>query len=287
MGANVASGELAGQEFFAPQGLGKEEIVLDFAISLALEAGATLRGFFEAELDVRSKSSEIDLLTQADLASESLILNRIRERFPGHAILSEEAGQSGSHDYYWVVDPLDGTVNFAHGMPHYCVSIALRRGFETIAGVVYDPERDELFWAERGAGAYLRRANGSERRLRVGSARNLQESLLATGFPYDRATNPANNLAEFNRIILRVRGVRRAGSAALDLAYVAAGRYDGYWEYRMKPWDTAAAALMVTEAGGALVTLDGGVWDPWQDTTVAANPTLLPVLVAALNGESA
>ncbi|HYN90082.1 MAG TPA: inositol monophosphatase family protein [Ardenticatenaceae bacterium] len=261
--------------------------MLDFAISLALEAGATLRGFFEAELDVRSKSSEIDLLTQADLASESLILDRIRERFPGHAILSEEAGESGTHDFYWVVDPLDGTVNFAHGMPHYCVSIALRRGFETIAGVVYDPERDELFWAERGAGAYLRRANGSERRLRVGSARNLQESLLATGFPYDRATNPANNLAEFNRIILRVRGVRRAGSAALDLAYVAAGRYDGYWEYRMKPWDTAAAALMVVEAGGALVTLDGGVWDPWQDTTVAANPTLLPVLVAALNGESA
>lgn len=258
--------------------------MLDFTIALAREAGSLLHGFFEAELAIQSKSSAIDLLTQADLASEQLILSRIRERFPDHAILSEEAGESGRSDYVWVVDPLDATVNFAHGMPHYCVSIGLRRGSETVLGAVYDPERDELFWAERGAGAFLLRRDGIERRLRVGRAATLGESLLATGFPYDRATNPANNLTEFSRVILRVQGVRRAGSAALDLAYVAAGRFDGYWEYRMKAWDTVAAALMVTEAGGMLSTLDGGPWDPWQETTVAANPVLHPVLVAALNG---
>ncbi|MCZ7570682.1 MAG: inositol monophosphatase [Ardenticatenaceae bacterium] len=261
--------------------------MLDFALSLAREAGAVLQSFFEEELEVRSKSAEIDLLTQADLASEEFILGRIRKQFPTHAILSEEAGESGTHEYYWVVDPLDATVNFAHGVPHYCVSIGLRRGLETVLGVAYDPERDELFWAERGAGACLRYGDGSERRLQVSATQSLGESLLATGFPYDRATNPANNLAEFNRVILRVQGVRRAGSAALDLAYVAAGRYDGYWEYRMKPWDTVAASLMVIEAGGALSTLDGGPWDPWHETTVAANPTLLPVLVAALNGREA
>lgn len=260
--------------------------MLEFVSSLAREAGAVLKSYFEGELEVNSKSAQIDLVTQADLASEQLILDRIRERFPDHAILSEEAGESGAHDYYWVVDPLDGTVNFAHGMPHYAVSIGIRRGMETVLGVVYDPERDELFWAERGAGAYLRRRDGTERRLQVSEAKSLGESLLATGFPYDRATNPANNVAEFARVILRVQGVRRAGSAALDLAYVAAGRYDGYWEYRMKPWDTVAGSLLVMEAGGVLSTLDGAPWDPWEDTTVAANPTLQPILVEALNGRA-
>jgi myo-inositol-1(or 4)-monophosphatase len=251
-------------------------------LSLARAAGDVLRGFFEAELEIHSKSTAIDLLTQADLASEALILGRLRERFPDHAILSEEAGESGHSEYYWVVDPLDGTVNFAHGMPHYSVSIGLRRGFESVLGVVYDPERDDLFWAERGAGAFLQRRHGSERRLQVSTREQLHESLLATGFPYDRATNPVNNLAEFNRVMVRVQGVRRAGSAALDLAYVAAGRYDGYWEHRTKPWDSIAGALMVSEAGGVLSTMDGGAWDPWQETVVAANPGLHPRLVEAL-----
>lgn len=260
--------------------------MLEFVQALAIEAGELLQGYFETELDVMSKSSTIDLVTQADLASEQLILKRIRTRFPSHAILSEEAGESGESDAAWVVDPLDGTVNFAHGMPHYCVSIGFRRGTETHLGVIYDPERGELFWALRGEGAFLRRRDGVERRLQVGQRDQLGGALLATGFPYDRATNPANNLAEFNRVILQVQGVRRAGSAALDLAYVAAGRFDGYWEYRMKPWDTTAGALMVSEAGGVLTTLAGGAWDPWQETTVAANPVLQPVLVAALNGQA-
>ncbi len=257
--------------------------VLEFAVQLALEAGAVLRAYFGGPLSVETKSSEIDPVTNADRASEALILERIRDRFPDHAILAEESGQQEGTQLIWLVDPLDGTVNFAHGLPHYCVSIALYEGRTGLIGVVYEPERDELFWAERGKGAWLLRQRDNRLyRLRVSGARRLRESIIATGFHYLRETLDRNNIAEFSEIVMRAQGIRRAGSAALDLAYVAAGRLDGYWEYYMSPWDIGAGGLLVREAGGLLRTIEGGEWDPWQTSTVAANPELMPVFLEAL-----
>jgi len=256
---------------------------LDFAVDLALDAGAVLRAYFGGSLMVETKSSEIDPVTDADRASEALILERLRHHFPDHAILAEESGhQEGTH-FTWLVDPLDGTVNFAHGLPHYAVSIALYRGRTGLVGVIYEPERDELFWAVRGRGAWLRRRR--ERRLyrlHVSDARRLRESIIATGFHYLRETLDRNNIAEFSEIVMRAQGIRRAGSAALDLAYVAAGRLDGYWEYYMSPWDIGAGGLIVQEAGGILRTVEGEAWDPWQTSTVASGPALMPLFLEAL-----
>lgn len=260
---------------------------LEFAKQLAREAGEILRGWYEQELTIETKSSEFDLVTSADRASEQLILERIGERYPTHAILAEEAGGARSPvPFRWIVDPLDGTTNFASAFPHFCVSIALQEEGSTIVGAICDPLRDELFWAARGQGAWLQSPRTPEaRRLRVNPTERLEAALLATGFAYSRATTELDNVREFERVIRRIRGIRRAGSAALDLAYVAAGRLDGYWEYHMQAWDTAAASLMVEEAGGELRQISGEPWDPWQQSTVAANPRLLPRLLAALNGE--
>ncbi len=258
----------------------------DFTISLARDAGTVLLDWYESELTLTTKSSDIDLVTQADRASEELIIGRIRERFPDHAILAEESGDlARDSDFRWIVDPLDGTTNFAHAFPHFCVSIALQQNEETILGVLYDPLRQELFWAAKGSGAWLESPRGPARRLRVTSTERLGAALLATGFAYRRATLPTNNIAEFERTILRIRDIRRAGSAALDLAYVACGRVDGYWEYHMQAWDTAAAALLVTEAGGILRQINGDPWTPWTASTVACNPALMPALLAALQGK--
>lgn len=258
---------------------------LEFSLELARDAGAVLLEWYERELTLTSKSSEFDLVTPADQASEALIIDRIRSTYPSHAILAEESGDLASEDQYrWIVDPLDGTTNFAHTFPHWCVSIALHEGTEPLVGVIYDPLREELFWAERGQGAWFQNPRNTARRLQVSSTDRLAASLLATGFAYSRATTATDNITEFQRVIRRVRGMRRAGSAALDLAYVAAGRVDGYWEYHMQPWDTAAASLMVTEAGGALFQITGEAWSPWTASTVACNPTLMPILLDALQG---
>jgi myo-inositol-1(or 4)-monophosphatase len=220
--------------------------------SIAREAGALLMGYFARRVTVEYKG-DVDLVTEADRASEKLIVERLRARWPEHDVVGEEGARTDTGaDYRWHVDPLDGTTNFAHGYPVFCVSIALVRKDEQLeVGVLYDPSRDEMFAAERGQGATL---NGKS--IHVSQTETLSESMLGTGFPsHKRHKNP--NIHFYQQLTLRSHGVRRAGSAALDLANVASGRYDGFWEFNLNPWDTAAGALLVQEAGGMVTRFDG------------------------------
>ncbi len=243
----------------------------EFAIALAREAGQLLNRYFERKLTITSKTTAVDLLTEADVASERLIVEAIRARYPNHRIMAEESneGQAEADETLWMIDPLDGTTNYVHGFPVFAVSIAVRHRGELALGVTYDPQRDECFWAERGGGTWL---NG--RRVRVSQANALGHSLLATGFPYRRAQKPTVNLAEFGRLMPRVQGLRRAGAATLDIAYVAAGRLDGYWEYYLEPWDWAAGVLMVEEAGGQVSEIGGQPWSLGSQNIVASNGRL-------------
>lgn len=201
-----------------------------------------------AELAFSRKSSQIDLVTEVDVASEKILVDFIRKNFPGHDILAEESGLSGgAADYRWVIDPLDGTTNYAQGLPIFAVSVALEYKGETLLGIVNTPVTGQLFTAVRGHGAYL---NGE--RIAVAEKSELGECVLATGFPYDIASHPVNNLNYFNSIVVKTRAVRRMGAAAYDLACVAAGKFDGYWEMTLSPWDMAAGALLVEEAGGVV-----------------------------------
>ena len=226
---------------------------LEFAIDLSRKTGQLLRHSFQQTKQISYKSSPIDPVTQFDEAAEKLLTDHINERFPDHHVVAEEGtNSSGSSNYRWHIDPLDGTVNFAHGFPQFCVSLALYEGDKPLIGVVYDPMRDECFYAMAGDGAYL---NG--RRLRVSETDDLLHSLLATGYPYDKHTSELDNLKETAIMLKACQGLRRAGSAALDIAYVAAGRLDGYWEYKLNSWDVAAATLLVTEAGGQVTMIDG------------------------------
>jgi len=257
---------------------------VELAIDAARSAGEVLLDLYERDLKLETKSSAIDLVTEADHRAERLILDRIRSAYPEHAVLSEESGQvSEGHELLWLVDPLDGTTNFAHTFPQFSVSIAVYEGRRGAVGVVHDPLRDETFSAARGSGAWLTSPRHPRRRLSVTDRTSLPTCLLATGFHYSRATAKHDNVAEFGRMIRKVRGIRRAGSAALDLAYVAAGRLDGFWEFHLAPWDTAAGAVLVAEAGGALCCLDGSQWDPWQPNIAAANAELLVVMRGALS----
>lgn len=245
-----------------------KELDLGFAkgaAAIALEAGELLRGYFERGVTAEYKG-DVDLVTEADRASEKLIVRRFGEIFPDHGIFGEEGTRSALDSAYrWYVDPLDGTTNFAHGFPFFNVSLGLEHRApglapdedgELVAGVVYDPIRGELFAAERGKGAWLQGPAGQVRRLHVSQTRLLQESLLATGFPSQkRHANP--NIHFYQQLTLRSHGVRRAGAAALDLAYCAAGRIEGFWEFHLNPWDTAAGVLLVEEAGGTVVRFDG------------------------------
>src|SRR3954463_6648072 len=225
---------------------------LPFIEQTARDAGALLMRHFKARVAIEYKG-DADLVTVADRESETLIVARIRERFPQHDILGEEGTRTESGaEFKWYIDPLDGTTNFAHGFPVFCVSIALERKGERVAGVLYDPTRDELFVAEKGSGATL---NGA--RMQVSKVAKLNEALVATGFPsHKRHKNP--NIHFYHQITLRTHGVRRAGSAALDLASVAAGRVDGFWEFNLNPWDTAAGVLLVEEAGGGALVFPPG-----------------------------
>src|SRR5574337_617081 len=212
---------------------------ITMAERLAREAGAILREGYGSAKTIEHKGA-IDLVTEFDRRSEALIVGELRRAFPDHAICAEEgSGNTSAGEYEWLVDPLDGTTNFAHGFPAFAVSLALTRRGQLVLGVVYDPLRDELFTAEAGHGATL---NSSV--IKVSLQTDLSLSLLATGFPYDVRTNPHNNFAQFRQFQLRAQAVRRAGSAALDCAWVAAGRMDGYWEFRMNPWDVGAGALL-------------------------------------------
>jgi myo-inositol-1(or 4)-monophosphatase len=237
---------------------------LPFMQELAREAGALLLSYF-GKVAVEYKG-EVDLITEADRSAEKLVVGRIRKQWPSHDLIGEEGSrvETGS-DFRWYVDPLDGTTNFAHGYPVFCVSIALEHKGERIAGVLYDPCRDELFAAEKGSGARL---NGKP--IHVSKVQHLAESLVATGFPsHKRHKNP--NIHFYHQITLRSHGVRRAGSAALDLCCVACGRYDGFWEFNLNPWDTAAGVLLVEEAGGKVTNFTGGPFEISSREVLATN----------------
>ena len=239
----------------------------DKAIEIARGAGAILRQGLQVQRSIERKSASIDVVTDIDLASERFIVDALQAHFPDHRIITEEAGDGAQNSTYcWVIDPLDGTTNYAHGFPMFCVSIALLIDNVPGLGVVYDPMRDECFVAERGQGAVV-----NDQPLQVSSIAELEEALVSTGFPYTRRTDPDNNLDEMRRVTLEVMGIRRAGSAALDLCYVAAGRLDGHWELGLKPWDTAAGALLVEEAGGVLSSWEGAAWNPFMPRLVATN----------------
>jgi myo-inositol-1(or 4)-monophosphatase len=233
--------------------------------AIAREAGALLMEHFDQHIKIEYKG-DADLVTAADRKSEALIRQRIRALWPTHDILGEEEGlrDTGS-EYRWYVDPLDGTTNFAHGFPVFCVSMALQHKNQTVAGVCFDPTRNELFAAERGNRAFLNDAT-----IHVSKIEKLKESLVATGFPsHKRHKNP--NIHFYHQITLRTHGVRRAGSAALDLCYVAAGRLDGFWEFNLNPWDTAAGVLILEEAGGRVTNFAGGPFELNSRETLASN----------------
>ncbi len=244
--------------------------------AIAREAGALLLQYFQQKLKIEYKG-EADLVTAADRASEALIRQRVSTQFPSHDVLGEEQGlKDRGSEYRWYVDPLDGTTNFAHGYPVFCVSLALEHRSTSacrIAAVVYDPTRNELFSAEQGRGACL---NGQP--IRVSKITQLKESLLATGFPsHKRHQNP--NIYFYHQITLRTHGVRRAGSAALDLCNVACGRFDGFWEFNLNPWDTAAGVLIIEEAGGRVTRFDGSPFEIDSRETLASNGLVHQALV--------
>jgi myo-inositol-1(or 4)-monophosphatase len=240
---------------------------------IARQAGDLLMRYFRERIGFEYKG-DVDLVTEADRASEQFITAELRRRWPEFGVLGEEGTRSDMEaEYRWLVDPLDGTTNFAHGYPVFCVSIALVRGEQLEAGFLYDPTRQEFFSAERSHGAKL---NGQA--IRVSTTSRMAESLLGTGFPsHKRHKNP--NVHFYHQLTLRSHGVRRAGSAALDLANVAAGRYDGYWEFNLNPWDTAAGVLLVQEAGGQVTRFDGSPFRLKSDEVVASNSLIHEELI--------
>jgi myo-inositol-1(or 4)-monophosphatase len=258
---------------------------LEFALSTARAAGEELMDRFEGALHISSKSAAGDLVTDADRAAEAVILARIKAAYPDHGVLAEESGVVGPPAALrWIVDPLDGTTNFAHRLPHFSVSIALVDADGPLVGVVHDPNRDETFFATRGGGAFLDSARararaGQPARLAVTAVTTLREALVATGFPYVR---DRDNLPEVNRVIPQIRCLRRCGSAALDLSYVAAGRLDGYWEASLAPWDIAAGALLVREAGGVVQRMNGEPWRLPHGDLTAGGPSLVRLLTDEL-----
>ena len=245
--------------------------------AIAREAGALLLHHFHQGLKIEYKG-EADLVTAADRASETLIRERVAKQFPSHDVLGEEQGLNDrGSEYRWYVDPLDGTTNFAHSYPVFCVSLAIEQrsgdSGKRVAAVVYDPTRDELFSAAEGKGAHL---NGKA--IQVSKIGQLRESLVSTGFPsHKRHQNP--NIFFYHQITLRTHGVRRAGSAALDLCDVACGRFDGFWEFNLNPWDTAAGVLIIEEAGGKVSRFDGSPFELNSRETLASNGLIHPALV--------
>lgn len=200
----------------------------------------------QTAIEMTSKSSEIDLVTEVDIWTEKFLIKKIQAAYPSHQLLTEESGSyANNSDYEWVIDPIDGTVNYAHGFPLFSISVALKFKQEPVVGLVYIPMLGEMYEAVKGHGAFL---NGKQ--IRVSSIDKLTQAVISTGFPYDRATDPDNNVNYFNGVILKVGGIRRTGSAAIDLCQVAAGRFDGYWEFKLNAWDVEAGLLIVKEAGG-------------------------------------
>lgn len=240
----------------------------------ARRAGRLLAERFHGRRTLEYKGG-IDLVTDADRAAEALVLGLLRQHYPHHALLAEESGASRGTGLRWIVDPLDGTTNYAHQVPHYCVSVGVDGPEGLLAGAIYNPMLDELFSAARGEGATL---NGQP--LRVSECTELNRALLCTGFPYDVQQNPEAPVGLLRHFIVRVQGMRRTGSAALDLAYVAAGRFDGYFEFGLKPWDEAAGALLVQEAGGVMRRIDGAPYQVGFGDVLACAPGLAAQLLS-------
>ena len=242
--------------------------MLNFAIETARDAGQLLLEKFGRKINI-SKKGDINLVTEADLASESLIIERIKSHFPKHSILAEESGEAvvigDGTTWKWIIDPLDGTTNFAHGYPCFCITLALEHEGEVVIGVTFDPTRNELFSAERGHGASL-----NNKPIRVSDTEELSEALIVTGFPYDfkKREDFARHLTQF---LIHSRGVRRDGSAAIDMAYVACGRFDGMWEEGLNPWDVAAGVLLIEEAGGQISGYDNSKFSIYSPPIVASN----------------
>jgi myo-inositol-1(or 4)-monophosphatase len=253
--------------------------LLALARDLSDRAGALQRERYETELDIRTKSATIDLVTEVDRACEALIVEGIQSVRPTDAILAEEGhgGDTPDAAVRWIIDPLDGTTNFAHGFPRFCVSIGIEKAGKRAVGVVYDPLLDERFEAVSGEGAWL-----GARRLRVSPETELGRALVATGFAYDVHESEDDNVESFRNVVKSARGIRRDGSAALDLCYVAAGRLDAYWELKLHPWDVAAGFLILEEAGGKISDLDNGPADRSGRVVVATNGPLHDELLSKL-----
>lgn len=259
-----------------------KDLLLETAVIAGREAGALLLTYASAGFHVEYKNP-INLVTDADRAAEQCVIDHIRRRFPSHRFLAEERGrvEQAPSPYLWIIDPLDGTTNFAHGYPVYGVSIGLEYRGRCILGVIYDPSRDELFTAMDQSGAQL---NGQS--IHVSTTTALDNSLLVTGFAYDIRETPRNNLDHFCNFALKVQGLRRTGSAALDLCYVAAGRFDGFWEVRLNPWDMAAGAVIVREAGGRLTDFSGNDLSIYGQELVASNGHIHESMLDVLNHPS-
>lgn len=248
------------------------------AIGAAMESGLFIRKAV-GKVHKISYKGRINIVTDVDRSSEAMIIKRIQAAFPDHSILSEESKPREKHSLYrWVIDPLDGTTNFAHGFHFFCVSIALERAGSVILGVVYDPMNDELFVAEKGRGAYL---NG--RRIHVTKTRILRHSMLATGFTYHIKAARNRNIKNFSRFLIKAQAVRRAGSAALDMCYVACGRFDGFWEMDLHPWDTAAADIIVREAGGKVTRFNGSRYSHYDKEVLATNSIIHAQMMKVLS----
>jgi len=241
--------------------------MLNDIIYISKEAGSLIRKAFGSKQDIEFKTNVKNLVTKTDKASELLIIDFIKKKYPSHNILAEESGeQNNNSEYLWVIDPLDGTTNFAHGLPVFSVSIGVMKNGEIICGVIYDVMQDILYSSEKGSGSF---ANG--KRILVSSTEHLSHSLLVTGFPYDIADNPEGALEKFSSITKASRGIRRLGSAAIDLCYVAAGVFDGFWEIHLHPWDMCAGILLVEEAGGKVTGFRGEKVDTFTKKILTTN----------------
>jgi len=253
------------------------ETPLQVAVEAALAAGRIQKERADSVGEIQYKG-EINLVTEVDLLCEQEVIRRIQGAFPGHAFLAEESGATkGDADHLWIIDPLDGTVNYAHGYPCYCVSIGYQHKGEVVAGVVYNPCLDELFVAEKGQGATL---NGKP--IAVSATTELKQSLLATGFAYDINESSDNNLDHFQHFIKACQAIRRPGSAAMDLCYTAMGRFEGFWELKLHPWDYAAGWLMIEEAGGKATRFDGSPFQMGDRSILASNSHIHPAMVDVL-----
>ncbi|MCS7281573.1 MAG: inositol monophosphatase [Desulfobacterota bacterium] len=252
--------------------------ILKFVIHCVKESGKIQRKYFQKTLQIEHKGS-INLVTNVDLECQEKIVSMIRSEFPEDDILSEEGTNTiSSAKRKWIIDPLDGTTNYAHGYPFFCTSIACEMDGELYAGAIYNPIHEELFYAKKGYGSYL---NGE--RIRVSSISDISIALLSTGFPYDLATSKRNNIDNFLRFIFKAQAIRRDGSAALNLAYVAAGIFDGFWEIKLNPWDVAAGTLLVMEAGGRVTDFSGNPIDIYKDEILASNGIIHKQMLEILN----